>query len=342
MTELDAPIQILLLVSILAGTALLTVGLIVLLLPFLKIYTLAHPNRRSSHLTPTPQGGGIAVIIATLAVISLAAAFVSGPAIASANLLALIGTTALLAIVGGIDDIRTLPVSTRLLVQALCVGALVAVLPSGVSIYAPLPFWIERVLLVIAGVWFINLVNFMDGIDWMMLAEAVPITAAIALFGLMGVVDVLPMLVAVALLGALLGFAPFNKPVAKVFLGDVGSLPIGLLLGWLLLELAGKGYLAAALLLALYYLADATLTLLRRLANREKFWQAHHTHFYQRAIERGFTVLDVVGRVFGANLILAVLAFTTIVMPHAIVSTACLAAGSALVAGLLISFMRGR
>src|SRR6516162_7055212 len=86
-------------------------------------------------------------------------------------------------------------------------------------------------------VWFVNLVNFMDGIDWMPLAEVVPVTGAIVLLGLAGAVEPLPALLAAALVGAMIGFAPFNRPVAQVFLGDVGSLPIGLLLGWLLMEL---------------------------------------------------------------------------------------------------------
>ena len=92
------------------------------------------------------------------------------------------------------------------------------------------------------------------------------------------------------LCGAMLGFAPFNRPVAKIFLGDVGSLPIGLLLGWCLLQLAWHQHLIAALLLPLYYLTDATLTLLRRIARREPFWAAHRSHFYQRATDNGFTV----------------------------------------------------
>ena len=93
--------------------------------------------------------------------------------------------------------------------------------------------------------------------------------------------------VALALCGALIGFAPFNRPVARIFLGDVGSLPIGLLFAWLLVLLAGSGHLAAAVILPLYYLADATLTLLRRMKDREPFWQAHRTHFYQLATDRG-------------------------------------------------------
>ncbi|MHC2735113.1 UDP-N-acetylmuramyl pentapeptide phosphotransferase/UDP-N-acetylglucosamine-1-phosphate transferase [Bradyrhizobium liaoningense] len=120
------------------------------------------------------------------------------------------------------------------------------------------------------------------------------------------------MLIAAALCGAMLGFAPFNRPVARVFLGDVGSLPIGLLLGWCLLELAFRGQTAAALLLPAYYLADSTITLFRRIIRREPFWSAHRTHFYQRATDNGFTVKRVVGEAFALNLVLALLAIVTI------------------------------
>ena len=119
-------------------------------------------------------------------------------------------------------------------------------------------------MLGLALLWFVNLTNFMDGIDWMTVAEVVPVSAGLVLFGLMGALPREAMLAALALCGAMLGFAPVNRPVARLFLGDVGSLPIGLLLGWLLIVLAGSGHVAAALLLPLYYLADATMTLLRR------------------------------------------------------------------------------
>jgi UDP-N-acetylmuramyl pentapeptide phosphotransferase/UDP-N-acetylglucosamine-1-phosphate transferase len=187
----------------------------------------------------------------------------------------------------------------------------------------------------------INLVNFMDGIDWITVAEVVPMTAAIAALGIAGVAGLLPGLLAAALLGAMLGFAPFNKPVAKLFLGDVGSLPVGLMLGFLLLSLAGSGHWAAAMLLPLYYLADATLTLLRRIAAGEPFWLAHRTHFYQRAGDRGFTVRQIVARVFVVNLLLAALAFATIVSRRADVTMIMLAAGLALVGALLAVFARG-
>src|ERR1700687_1118754 len=145
----------------------------------------------------------------------------------------------------------------------------------------------------------------------MTVAEVVPVTGAMVVLGSFGDFPVSATIVAAALCGAMVGFAPFNRPVAKLFLGDVGSLPIGLLLGWCLLQLAYHQQLAAALLLPLYYLTDATVTLLRRLAKGERFWAAHRSHFYQRATDNGFTVLRVVSEVFALNVGLAVLAIVS-------------------------------
>jgi UDP-N-acetylmuramyl pentapeptide phosphotransferase/UDP-N-acetylglucosamine-1-phosphate transferase len=150
------------------------------------------------------------------------------------------------------------------------------------------------------------------------------------------------MLVALALAGAMLGFAYFNRPVARLFLGDVGSLPIGLLLGWSLVLLAGSGHLAAALLLPLYYLADASITLGRRLLAGERFWESHRQHFYQQATARGFTVTAVVAHVLFANIMLAVLAIMTVWASSTLMNAIALAVGAAFVGLLLWMFHRGK
>ncbi len=187
-----------------------------------------------------------------------------------------------------------------------------------------------------------NLVNFMDGLDWMTVAEMLPIATALAAFALVGVVTSDILIVTLALGGALLGFAPFNRPVAKIFLGDVGSFPIGLLIAWCLTLLAGQGHLAAALLLPLYYLADATITLVLRLKRREKIWVAHRTHFYQRATDNGFKVIEVVRDVFLLNIGLALLAAGSIVLNSTSMDFVLLAAGSAAVAIVLTRFSHVR
>jgi UDP-N-acetylmuramyl pentapeptide phosphotransferase/UDP-N-acetylglucosamine-1-phosphate transferase len=329
-------------VLVVAAAAALGAGLIALLLPALRRYALAKPNPRSSHATPTPQGGGGAVIAATVAVALAAVGLMKLPADDGVHLAWVLGATVLIAVVGAIDDLRAIPVLPRLLLQALAVAAVIATLPAELRIVAGLPWWIERALLVVGGMWFVNLVNFMDGIDWMTVAEVVPVTAGLAAMGWLGALPPAATVTALALLGATLGFAPFNRPVARLFLGDVGSLPIGLLLAWLLALLACTGHVAAALLLPLYYLADATLTLARRIAAGERVWQAHRTHFYQRATDRGFSVTAIVGRVFAVNVALAALAVVSVALPAWWIGLAALAVGAALVAWLLATFVRGR
>jgi len=330
--------------SLVTGAAIaISAALIVVLRPLLTRYALARPNARSSHREPTPQGGGIAVCAATIGV--AAATLVVLPQFAADGIAAtfcVLAATTLVAMIGAVDDIRALAVGPRLLMQVLAVVLVVAALPPDMRIVPGVSWWIERVLIAFAGVWFINLVNFMDGIDWMTVAEMVPITAGLGLVGLFGGLPPTGIVVALALLGAIIGFAPFNRPVARLFLGDVGSLPIGLLTGWLLMRVAGSGHLAAALLLPLYYLADATITLARRLANGEAVWQAHRSHFYQRATDNGLTVPQVVGRVFCVNLALVGLALVTVAIPSTAASLTALAIGAALVTWLLSEFVRAR
>ena len=327
------------LVWIIAAAA--SAGLILVLKPFLVRYALARPNARSSHTAPTPQGGGIAVVAAVF-VGALAAVPLSGMEIKTIlNLWPLAAAVVLLAATGACDDIFHLPVVPRLALQFLAIGLALAMLPDGARVVPLLPWWVERAALLIGGVYFVNLVNFMDGIDLMTVAEVVPVTAGLWLLSISGALTPDEAVIAVALFGAVLGFAPFNRPVAKLFLGDVGSLPIGLLLFWLLLQLATRGHVAAALLLPLYYLADTTVTLLRRLAAAENVLQAHRTHFYQRATDRGFSVIDVIERVYLVNALLVVLAGATVIWPSPLMTVGAVALGIAAVAGLLVIFTRG-
>ncbi len=320
--------------------AILSASLIPIIRPLLLRHALATPNGRSSHTNPTPQGAGIAVIGATLAVGGCAAAL--STAVDTRTIAIVFGATIFIAIVGALDDLKPIPVLPRLIAHAIAVGVILAALPTESRILASSPLWLERILLLIAGIWFVNLVNFMDGLDWMTVAETVPITGALVLLGAIGSLPPTAALTAAALCGAMLGFAPFNRPVAKIFLGDVGSLPVGLLLGWALLELALYGHLIAALLLPLYYLADTTVTMLRRAFNGEQFWVAHRSHFYQRATDNGFTVLQVVGTVFVLNLFLVALAILTTVLSSITAQLLLLVAGALAVVATMYRFDRSR
>ncbi len=325
--------------AILLTAAVFSAVLIVALGPWLAHYAMAKPNARSSHKTPTPQGGGIAVIGATL--------IVSGGVLVFGKLndnawplILIVAAILLIAGVGVMADKRPIAAAPRLVLQTVAAAAVLATLPE-VRLLPFLPWGGERILLLIGTLWFVNLVNFMDGLDWMTVVEIVPITGALAALGLLGYLPRENTAISLALCGAMIGFAFFNRPVAKLFLGDVGSLPIGLLLGWLLLMLAAGGGRTAAVLLPLYYLADSTITLLRRAVRSEPVWQAHRSHFYQRATDRGFRVIEVVARVFATNVALAALAFVTILLPSPATDIAAVSVGIALVAWLLAVFTRG-
>jgi UDP-N-acetylmuramyl pentapeptide phosphotransferase/UDP-N-acetylglucosamine-1-phosphate transferase len=322
---------------IILAAAAISAGIILASLPLLRRHALAQPNARSSHRKATPQGGGIAVIIAAIAV-AIGALVFAGPTVPWSVFAAAL----FIAIVGFVDDLRPIEVAPRLLLQACAVGVILAGLPEQLRVVPMLPWWFERAVLLIACLWFVNLTNFMDGIDCMTVVEVVPVTIGLAVIGFLGALPPHAVVVALALCGGIVGFAPFNRPVARIFLGDVGSLPIGLLLAWLLLLLAGNGHIAAALLLPLYYIGDATLTLLRRIAKREPFWQAHRAHFYQRATERGFSVSEIVARVFLINLALAALACTSVLWPGVLSSATTLGVGAALVGWLLWRLARGK
>jgi UDP-N-acetylmuramyl pentapeptide phosphotransferase/UDP-N-acetylglucosamine-1-phosphate transferase len=142
---------------------------------------------------------------------------------------------------------------------------------------------------------------------------------------------------ALTLLGAMLGFAIFNKHPAQVFLGDAGSLPIGLLLAFLLITVAGTD-LAAALLLALYTISDSTITLLRRAYNREHIFSAHRSHFYQRATINGLSAPQVTGRIFVLGLVLASLAIAT-VMTHSTIADLLLLGLGAIATGYVLHLL---
>ncbi len=327
--------------AIVAAAAGLTALLILWLQPLLLRYALARPNARSSHTIPTPQGGGIAIVAAWIAVTIAALTFTgTWPAHSASGILVVFAATVLMAGLGAVDDIRTIAVVPRLLGQFVAVACVIAILPADFHMTPLLPWWLERALLVVAGVWFVNLVNFMDGLDWMTVAEMVPLAGGLVLLGALGALPAYAVICALALLGSMLGFAPFNRPVARLFLGDVGSLPLGLITGWLLALVADKGHLAAALLLPLYYLMDATLTLIRRLSRRERVWQAHRTHFYQRATDNGFSVQRIVAQVFALNILLVALAALCIRFNTPAAEIAALVAGGAATGMLLWRFSR--
>jgi UDP-N-acetylmuramyl pentapeptide phosphotransferase/UDP-N-acetylglucosamine-1-phosphate transferase len=277
------------------ATGLLTCLTTRVLIPILaRREILDHPNQRSSHQVATPRGGGIAVIGSILLAWVVLARAESVPL----GVFGIVLGAGLLGAVSWFDDLRGLSPVVRLLAQAAAVAIGILVLPG------------PRDLLYLAAIgllwiWWINLFNFMDGIDGLAGSEAAAIGAGLLLFGCVGAGgDPALQAFVAAVTGAAIGFLVWNWSPARVFLGDVGSVPLGYMLGFLLLGWAVRGYWKIALILPLYFLADATITLARRLLRGERIWQAHREHFYQQAVRRGLSHAAVVKRVIAADLVL--------------------------------------
>jgi UDP-N-acetylmuramyl pentapeptide phosphotransferase/UDP-N-acetylglucosamine-1-phosphate transferase len=261
---------------------------------------LDRPNERSSHVAPTLRGGGIAPVgVVLLAWTALGLAGSAPPAIVG-----ILAGTVLLAVVCWLDDQRDLSPATRLAAQAAAVAAGLCAVPD-----TPVLHWLGPeaffAAVGLSWMWWVNLFNFMDGIDGLAGSEAAAIGGGLLAVGALGSgVDPAAALLAAAVLGAALGFLIWNWAPARVFLGDVGSAPLGYLTGFLLIATAARGRWLAALILPLYFLADATITLARRLLRGEPVWQAHRQHYYQRAVRSGLGHAAVAKRVIAADILL--------------------------------------
>lgn len=271
-----------------AATVLAWAGTAAVLRVLTRWRVLDRPGPRSSHVNPTPRGAGLAVVPVVAAgwIVSAWAAAPDGAPVVKAAALAVAALG--LGALSFADDLRGLPVAVRLLCQGAVIGAMLALFPfAGGITGGALPPWAEAVATALAWLWFINLFNFMDGIDALAGVETASIGVGAAGVAVLAGLGFAPALMGAVAAGAACGFLIWNRPPARIFLGDVGSIPLGFLLGWLLLDLAQRGQWAAAAIVPLYYLSDATLTLGRRAIRGARVWQAHREHFYQRAVQLG-------------------------------------------------------
>jgi Fuc2NAc and GlcNAc transferase len=242
------------------------------------------PNERSSHALPMPRGGGVAIAIASLA----AMGFLCLVGIMPVHLfLAIAPGGAAVAAVGLIDDIKPLTARVRLFVHFMAAAwAVVCIGPVGFfDHFAPDPAlrWLGYAISTVAIVWFLNMYNFMDGIDGIAASQAVFMCAGMALLGLFSTGIAYIAAAAVVLGAASCGFLLWNWPPAKIFMGDVGSGYLGF--AFAVLGLASGAHSVfgpwSCLILAGVFAVDATFTVVRRFARGELVTEAHRTHAFQ-------------------------------------------------------------
>lgn len=243
------------------------------------------PNERSSHKDPTPRGGGVAIVFSFLSVLPFLA---WGDWIGWSLVWALLGSGGVVALIGFLDDHGHIAARWRLLAHfggaawaLIWLGGMPPIYIHGVSFYQG---WIGHIAALIYLVWTLNLYNFMDGIDGIAACEAVTVCIGGSLLYVMSGAFFLA-LVPLLLAGAVLGFLFWNFPPAKIFMGDAGSGFLGIVLGILSIQSAWVDvhFIWGWLILLAVFFTDATFTLIRRVINGEKPYEAHRSHAYQYA-----------------------------------------------------------
>ena len=230
------------------------------------------PNERSLHASPTPRIGGLGIMAGALPVLAMSGLPPVLPAVA-----------ALLAALSFVDDRRGLPVALRFGAHLLAAAALAGLWP------APWPGVMAAGAVMLGTVWMTNLYNFMDGSDG--LAGGM----AVCGFGACGLAarlagDASLAAACLGLAGAAAGFLWFNRHPARVFMGDAGSIPLGFLAAAIGVAGWQRGAWPVWFQPVVFgpFVADATVTLLRRAWRGERVWQAHRSHYYQRLVQLGF------------------------------------------------------
>jgi len=250
-----------------------------------RLSTLDIPNERSSHQTPTPRGGGIA-FVATSLVGFLLLLLINN--LDNADVLALCGAGIIVAIAGHLDDRRKISGATvRLVVHAI--GAIILIVrigfPSQISLFDRTinAGIIGSILGVLYLVWLLNLFNFMDGTDGIAASEAMFVCVAGAVLNYHVLSDINFSAAAVILAASTVGFLLYNWSPAKIFMGDVGSGYLGIVIGGLSLMAAKQQHelLWVWIILLAVFVSDATITLIRRLLRKQKPHVAHRSHAYQ-------------------------------------------------------------
>ncbi len=263
-----------------------------LLTGLLRFYALAHnlvdiPNERSSHLAPTPRGGGLAIVLTFLGCLPLLLQCLTLPVF-----FGVYGAGLGVAVIGFIDDHGHIPARWRLAAHfcgagwaLFCLGGLPPLPVFGVVVDFA---WPGHLLAALYLVWLLNLYNFMDGIDGCAGIEAITVCLGGALVYTLAVPAGAGWAMPVLMLAAVAGFLCWNFPRARIFMGDAGSGFIGLSLGLFSVHAATAApeLFWCWLILLAVFVVDATVTLIRRVLRGEKFYEAHRSHAYQYAARK--------------------------------------------------------
>lgn len=251
----------------------------------LKFRIVDHPKIRGLHDQIIPRGGGLAIIF-TVTILAMLIDCFGLPMLPTVWIV--LGFALLLGLLNFADDCQDLSMLWRFLAQITAVfSCLYLGTLDRISSDGWLPIWAEWGLMALTWLWFMNALNFLDGSDGYAVSHAILITLFIAAVSWFRDPVSTPNYLIILILGSSLGFLYWNRPKAKIFLGDSGAVWLGFIIAWLLLDLGARGFRESMFILPAWIIGDASITLIWRICIGSQPWQAHGNHFVQRAIRAG-------------------------------------------------------
>ncbi len=311
--------------SVLVTLILSVIGTKLLIKIMPKLGVIDTPSKRRAHKKPTPRAGGLSLALMLPILLPFFEYLISGYVVYSIKIIAV---TLLISAISFLDDVKQINVVLRFFVYILCSAVAINQMISPATVlHYELNLYFDIAISTIALGAFLNVYNFLDGIDGITCSQTIHLSVTIIILTLLNydIIDKpnIVLVICSIILGWSIGFIYYNWHPAKIFMGDVGSITIGFLLGLCMLMIASASFklFAACVIASLYYIADGGLTILIRLSKGEKIWEPHLQHFFQKATASGKSHKRVVKRIVKCNIGLMTFAITSIYYP--LISIVC-------------------
>ncbi|MBD74227.1 MAG: hypothetical protein CMM96_01875 [Rickettsiales bacterium] len=292
----------------------ISIKLFIIILNYFKIFDI--PNKRSNHILPTPKGVGLILSIYIFGSVIL---FITYGKIHNELLKEIVLMMLALSIFSFFDDLYSISFLKKLFFQTFIVFLSIYFLDSKINEFCYTIYnkqiWrinfdsfqiLVQVFIFLFWMWVINLFNFMDGIDGMTATQVITFCIGMIFLATQKQIDEDFSYLGIIIFSVFLSFFYYNKPPAKIFLGDSGSTSIGFLIAYIIiLTILEQKNFVSLIILILYHLSDTTYTLTKRIIKKKNIFSAHSEHFYQQKIRKGYSHANVLNKIFSINLLLA-------------------------------------
>lgn len=277
------------------------------------------PSARRAHSKVTPRCGGVSIVLTFCLGLAVSDKIEHNSFLLSFGIIVPI---LVVAFISFLDDIWDISILLRLITHIIASGVVLYLFVYPRTLfYNELPEWLDYVLSLFLLTTFINIYNFMDGIDGITSVESIHLSATIIILSLLRYDTILHvnliLIMATLVLGCSIAFIYYNWSPSKIFLGDVGTISLGLIIGLclVLIAVSEPKLFVASFIACLYYIADGVGTILIRITKLEKIWLPHLNHFFQKAVRKNMSHREVATKIAICNFVLMLLSIAALYYP---------------------------